>query len=85
MTARIAPQLLERLQADPHTRFALILRVKGMPADLVSELTARGAQVRRIFTLVPGVAVTMTGQDCLALLNFPWLQSVEEDRECRIL
>lgn len=85
MTARIAPQLLQRLQTDPQTRFALILRVKGVPADLTGELTARGAQVRHTFTLVPAIAVTISGRDCLALLNLPWLQSVEEDREVRIL
>jgi len=43
-------------------------------------LAAAGLQVTQQFKLVPGVAVSCSGQDALKLLTQDWVLSVEADQ-----
>jgi hypothetical protein len=85
MTTKIAPDLLRRMKADPDADVRLIVRVKGEPAPAAQHLAGGPLRVLRTFTLVPGLAVAGKARDGLRLLDEPWVDRVEEDREVRVM
>lgn len=83
--ARIDSSLLGELKASPEAKVNLILRTKGEPDDLIPLIQSRGIQVRRRFRLLKAVAIEGKAAACLKLVDEPWVEAIEEDREVRIM
>ena len=78
--AKISPELEQDLRARPTETIDLIVRTRGDATPRLDWLAAVGLQVTQQFKLVPGVAVSGSGQDALKLLTQDWVLSVESDQ-----
>jgi hypothetical protein len=78
--AKISPELEQDLRARPTETVDLIVRTRGDATPRLDWLAAVGLQVTQQFKLVPGVAVSGSGQDALKLLTQDWVLSVETDQ-----
>lgn len=78
---KIDQALVARWQADPQTAVSAIVRTVGAAEAHRAEVEAAGLAVRRIFHLLPGLAVGGKMSDVLALADCPWVKSVSLDRE----
>jgi hypothetical protein len=81
--AKIDPKLEQRLHDMPNRAFDLIVRTDGDPAPHLEWMAANGTEVRQVFKLSPGVAVSAPGRDALKLLAQDWVVSVELDETMR--
>jgi len=70
-----------RLQRRPEDMVRLIVRVRGDMSPATARLTELGATVLRSFSLIKAVAVSCSAETALALLQEPWVQAIEEDRQ----
>ena len=75
----MSPELEQQLRASPTEWVDLIVRTQGDSAPHIGWLSTAGLQVKQQFRLVPGVAVSGSGQDALKLLGQEWVLSVELD------
>lgn len=86
MTAqRIDPKLEAAFKAGPQAEFQLLVRVSQADDTAERTLESLGLTVRRRLQLVPTLAVTGTGAGALALLAYPWVIQIEEDRPVHIM
>ncbi len=76
----IAPNLKSKLQTHPDAKVNLIIRTKDDPQSHFAEIQKNGLTVRRTFSLISAVAVEGTASASLALVDQPWVLSVEEDK-----
>jgi hypothetical protein len=77
--AKIDPKLEQRLQDMPNRAVDLIVRTEGDPTPHLDWLAAHQIDVRQVFRLSPGVAVSCPGRDALKLLEQEWVVAVELD------
>jgi hypothetical protein len=77
--AKISPELEQQFRAKPGETVDLIVRTQGEATPHLDWLAAAGLQVKQQFKLVPGVAISGSGQNALQLLNQDWVMSVELD------
>ena len=78
--AKISPELEQELKTRPTDTVDLIVRTRGDATPHLEWLAAAGLQVTQQFKLVPGVAISGSGQDALKLLTQDWVLSVETDQ-----
>jgi hypothetical protein len=81
--AKIDPKLEQRLQDMPNRAIDLIVRTAGDPSPHLDWLAANDIEVKQVFKLSPGVAVSCPGRDALKLLAQDWVVSVELDEAVR--
>ena len=78
--ATIAPDYLKILQANPKQSFSVIIRSVGNSRADAVKLANSGLAITQTFSLIPGFAVTGPASDIIALLNEPWVVSIEADK-----
>jgi len=78
---KINPTFEARLQQHPGETVRLIVRVAGDMPLATAGLTELGATVLRSFTLIKAVSVSCSAETALGLLQEPWVQALEEDRQ----
>jgi len=78
---KIEQVLQTQLEKCPEERVRLIVRITGDVSQAIVRLAELGVTVRRSFTLIKAVAVSCSGSTALALLQEPWVQTIEEDRQ----
>jgi hypothetical protein len=81
--ATIDSKLEQRLRDMPNRAIDLIVRTASDPTPHLQWLTDHGIEVRQVFKLSPGVAVSAPGRDGLKLLEQDWVVSIEEDAGVR--
>ena len=77
---RIDAALAAALEQDPDAPRDLLVRVARADKEAEMALETLGLVVRRRFRLVSSYAVRGPGGAALKLLDFNWVQRVEEDR-----
>lgn len=83
--AKIEPKLEQRLHDMPNRSIDLIIRTDSDPSPHLDWLAANGIEVRQVFKLSPGVAVSCPGRDALKLLAQDWVVSIELDEAVRAI
>ncbi|HUW12473.1 MAG TPA: hypothetical protein VM537_22295 [Anaerolineae bacterium] len=73
--------LLALYRARPQAIAAAIVRSEGEAQPHLAEVEAAGITVRRVFRLVPALAVEGVVADLLALAELQWVASISLDRE----
>jgi hypothetical protein len=81
--ATIDPKLEQRLQDMPNRAVDLIVRTEGDPTPQLEWLTTQDIEVRHVYRLSPGVAISCPGRDALKLLEQAWVISIEADEAVR--
>ncbi len=79
--AKIEPALRARLQQRPGDSVRLIVRVADDTSQAAARLKEFGVTVHRSFSLIPAFALTCLAETALTLLQEPWVQAIEEDRQ----
>lgn len=69
-----------KLRATPSAQVAVIVTTDGSPGEFTSRAEAMGLQVHRQFRLRRMLALRGPANAVLALLDEPWVLSVEEDQ-----
>lgn len=77
---KIKAEFEKRLRADPSAQVAVIVTTGGPPGEFVSCTEAMGLEVRRQYKLRHMLALRGPANAVLALLDEPWVLSVEEDQ-----
>jgi hypothetical protein len=77
---KLPTTLYQQMERAPQEKFDLILRVTQASDPIQKAIEQAGCTVRYRLTLVPSFAVTAPGRAVLALLDHPWLLSVEPDQ-----
>lgn len=72
-------------QTDPQADVSAIVRTVEAAEAHRAEVEAAGLAVRRVFRLLPGLAVEGKVADVLALADRPWVRSVSLDREVHVM
>ena len=72
------------LEKNPEKAVRLIVRVNGDLAPARARLDELDASVLRSFRLINALAVSCSAQTALALLQEPWVQAIEEDRQVSV-
>ncbi len=70
-----------RLQQRPDDTVRLIVRVSGDMQQAIARLEDLNFTVHRSFKIIPAISVSCKGTTALALLEEPWVEAVEEDRQ----
>ncbi|MCL4297424.1 MAG: hypothetical protein KJ077_16925 [Anaerolineae bacterium] len=83
--AKIDPKLEQRLEDMPNRVVDLIVRTDGDPTPYLEWLANHNIEVRQIFKLSPGVAVSAPGRDARNLAAQEWVVSVEWDEAMRTM
>lgn len=83
--AKIDLKLEQRLQDMPNRAADLIVRTDGDPTSHLEWLADHNIEVRQIFKLSPGVAVSAPGRDALKLVAQEWVVSIEVDEAMRTM
>ncbi len=78
---KIEAAFRKRIEECPDQTVRLLVHVTGDMSQAKTRLTELGATVLRSFTLTDTVAVTCLGSTAAALLQEPWVQAIEEDRQ----
>jgi len=78
--ATIVPDYLKTLQSDPEQPVSAIIRIYNDPQANTAQLANLGLTVTQTFSLVPGLAVTGPAKGVVALLDEPWVISIEQDQ-----
>jgi hypothetical protein len=76
---RIDFQLAQQLEQMPETDRDLLVQVQDIDQSKEDTLESLGLNVRRRFRLVPSYAVRGPGRAALKLLEYSWVQRIEED------
>jgi len=79
-SAKITPEYYKTLRHGGDRPVQAIVRVADRADRYRDELASRGFEIRRLFTLIPGLAVTGPASRLLELLSEPWVMSIEPDR-----
>ena len=82
---KITPELELQLKEMPNRTVDLIVRTAGEATPHLEWLTSAGLQVKQVFKLSPGVAISGTGRDALKLLDQNWVVSVEPDASVKAM
>jgi hypothetical protein len=77
---KIKAEFENRLRADPSAQVAVIVTTDGPPADFTPRAEAVGLEVHRQYKLRHMLALRGPANAALALLDEPWVLSVEEDQ-----
>ncbi len=77
---KIKPEFEAKLRADPAAPVAVIVTTGGSPGEFVSRAEAIGLEVHRQYRLRHMLALRGPANAALALLDEPWVLSVEEDQ-----
>lgn len=78
--SRIDSYLAQELKAWPDVEHNLVVRVQQADDNAEETLRSLGLEVRRRFRLVSSFSVRGTGNAALRLLDYNWVQRIEEDR-----
>ncbi|MBI5034159.1 MAG: hypothetical protein HZB51_26865 [Chloroflexi bacterium] len=78
--AKIAPELLSKLQRHPDATVNVIVRLTDDPSAHLTEIKASRLNVRYTYSLIAAVAVQGKAAACLKLASQPWVLSIEEDK-----
>ncbi len=78
--AKILRDLESKLRREPQAIVNLIVRCQGDVDACAAKAQARGLQVRHTYTLISALALQGTAAAALALLEEPWVVSLEEDK-----
>jgi len=81
---RIERALRSRFEKHPEEPVRLIVRIAGEMPQAEKRLTELGANVIRSFSLTKAVAVSCSAATALSLVDEPWVQSIEEDRQVTV-
>lgn len=84
-TEKIDPALTALHEADPQATVAAIVRTAAAADTYRAEIEAAGLIVRRVFRLLPGLAVEGQVAAVIALADRPWVRSVSLDREVHVM
>jgi len=82
---KIDPALTALRQADPQATVVAIVRTEGAAEAHRVAVEGRGLTVRRVFRLLPGLAVEGKVAAVLDLADHPWVKSVSLDREVHVM
>lgn len=82
---KINAALEQQFKQAPDQAFDLIVRTSGDVRPHLDWLAGAGFKVKQQFRISPGVAVTGPGRAALALLEQPWVVSVEADAPVRAI
>jgi len=77
---KIRPEFAAKLRADLSMQVALIATTDGAPSAFVPRVEALGLSVHRKFKLRRMLALRGPANAALALLDEPWVLSIEEDQ-----
>jgi len=77
---KIKPEFEAELRADPSAQVAVIVTTGGSPGEFASRAEAMGLEVHRQYKLRHMLALRGPADAALALLDEPWVLSVEEDQ-----
>ncbi len=81
----IDERLRYRLLEAPGEEFHVIVRTDGDAAPIARQCERSGLTVHREFRLLPGLAVTATGEALLALAHHPHVTHIEADQDVQAL
>nr|MBC7244690.1 hypothetical protein [Chloroflexota bacterium] len=70
-----------KLQGRPKDTVRLIVHVTGDIAQARTRLSELNVPVLRSFRLINAVAISCTAEMALALMQEPWVEKIEEDRQ----
>lgn len=77
---KIKTEFEKKLRADPLAQVAVIVTTDASPGEFVSRAEAIGLEVHRQYRLRHMLALRGPANAALALLDEPWVLSVEEDQ-----
>jgi hypothetical protein len=77
---KIEAEFESRLRAGPLAQVAVIVTTAGPPGEFVARAEALGLEVHRQYRLRHMLALRGPASAALALLDEPWVLSVEEDQ-----
>ena len=83
--AKISPELEQQLKNMPNRTVDLIVRTAEDANPHLAWLTSAGLQIKQVFRLSPGVAISGTGRDALKVLDQSWVVSVELDASVKAM
>ena len=78
---KAATDLLRSWKDHPEAQLSVIVHVSGAPAQYVDALAAHGVSVVRVFRLTSTVAARGPAHRVLDLLEEPWVDKIEPDRQ----
>jgi hypothetical protein len=78
---KIDQALHGKLKDRPDETVRLIVRITGDVSQATIRLSELGVIVLRSFTLIKAVAISSSAATALALLQEPWVEAIEEDRQ----
>jgi hypothetical protein len=82
---KINPALEQQFKQAPDQAFDLIVRTLGDVTPHLDWFAGAGFTVKQQFRMSPGVAVSGLGRAALALLEQPWVVSIEADAPVRAI
>ena len=82
---KIEKELLELWQSDPQATVRAIVRTKAAAASRRAEVEAAGITVRRLFRLVPSLAVRGRATDLVELAERSWVKAISLDRDVHVM
>ena len=77
--AKITPALEQQLKNMPNRSVDLIVRTTGQAEPHVAWTKSMGLEVKQVYRLTPGMAVSGPGGAALQLLDQHWVVSIELD------
>ncbi len=83
--AKIASEFLQVLKSSPKETFSVIVRSVGNLQANAVKLANSGLAITQTFSLIPGFAVTGPASNIIALLDEPWVISIEADEPVHTL
>jgi hypothetical protein len=83
--AKINSALEHQLKNMPNRSIDLIVRTAGDAEPHVAWTQAVGLEVKHIYRLSPGMAVSGPGQAALKLIDQSWVMSVELDAQVKTM
>jgi hypothetical protein len=81
--ATIDRTLQARMMREPDQEFSVIVRTDREVREVVEQCVHHGIIVHHQFRLVPGLALTATGEALLELAENPHVTRIEPDQEVR--
>ena len=75
------PAFRARLSQAPADTVRVIVRVKGERERALQRLRQLECTVRYVYALLPAVALSCSASVAVALLDEPWVEALEEDRQ----
>ena len=85
MSAQLDPATRASLVSLGDARVDLIVRTDGKPGQYTQACASQGIEIRHLFNLLPGMAVSAPAAAILRLADEDWVTAVEFDREVRTM